>query len=364
MNHNRLGRGLVAGISLFLIIPGVISTVAQDGEELYLSSSDGKWWYVGGDGLGNYSRIQDAIDTASAGDTVFVYDDSSPYYENVIINKTIELIGEERDSTIIHGLRDGCAVLILSNCITLKGFTIQHWGHVNEYSTLTIIDVNNTCIENNIIQNNYTQGIYIYSSNNNFITGNIISTDDSTCIHLSNSDNNTIKQNAFNGENLNGIYIGSSTNTSIVNNSFSQSCDISSDFSNKTVIDGNVFSIYGQQAAAIDIQGSDCLIINNIIQTHGGTGLVLYMCTKTLVSKNNFLDNQIDAICYYCIDKRISTNAGPLFSENIFDNNYWNKQRNFPKPISGLIIVFFPFIFAPWIQFDWHPAQEPYEITS
>jgi len=59
--------------------------------------------YVGGSGTGNYSTIQDAIDDASDGDTVFVYNDSSPYIENVVVNKSINLIGEDKDSTVIDG---------------------------------------------------------------------------------------------------------------------------------------------------------------------------------------------------------------------------------------------------------------------
>jgi hypothetical protein len=35
----------------------------------------GKTLYVGGSGEGNYTKIQDAIDNASKGDTVFVYDE-------------------------------------------------------------------------------------------------------------------------------------------------------------------------------------------------------------------------------------------------------------------------------------------------
>ncbi|MGF3554110.1 MAG: hypothetical protein ACQXXF_02395, partial [Thermoplasmatota archaeon] len=53
----------------------------------------GNWLYVGGSGPKNYTKIQDAIDKATDGDTVFVYDDSSPYKENVIIYKSIKLIG-------------------------------------------------------------------------------------------------------------------------------------------------------------------------------------------------------------------------------------------------------------------------------
>ena len=56
--------------------------------------------YVGGSGPGNYTMIQNAIDDASAGETVFVY--NGTYFENVIVNKTIDVIGEERNNTIIE----------------------------------------------------------------------------------------------------------------------------------------------------------------------------------------------------------------------------------------------------------------------
>ena len=41
--------------------------------------------YVGGNGPNNYTTIQQAITNATNGDTVFVYDDSSPYFEHIII---------------------------------------------------------------------------------------------------------------------------------------------------------------------------------------------------------------------------------------------------------------------------------------
>ena len=45
--------------------------------------------YVGGSGLGNYTSIQDAINDSVDGDTVFVYDEGSPYYENLVVNRSI-----------------------------------------------------------------------------------------------------------------------------------------------------------------------------------------------------------------------------------------------------------------------------------
>jgi hypothetical protein len=48
--------------------------------------SIGNTLYVGGDGLGNYSNIQDAIDNAMDGDTVFVYNGTYNQNENIKID--------------------------------------------------------------------------------------------------------------------------------------------------------------------------------------------------------------------------------------------------------------------------------------
>jgi len=57
-------------------------------------TTESDWFYVGGTGLENYSRIQDAIDDASGGDTVFVY--SGVYNESILLNKSITLLGKTK----------------------------------------------------------------------------------------------------------------------------------------------------------------------------------------------------------------------------------------------------------------------------
>jgi len=47
-----------------------------------IRKGNGKTLYVGGSGPNNYSSIQKAINFAEPGDTIFIYDDSSPYYES------------------------------------------------------------------------------------------------------------------------------------------------------------------------------------------------------------------------------------------------------------------------------------------
>ena len=82
--------------------------------------------YVGGSGPGNYSRIQDAVDNASSGDTVFVYDDSSPYYESITINAGISLRGEHRNTTSIEG--GNRAISIFTDGVNVSGFRISNVG--------------------------------------------------------------------------------------------------------------------------------------------------------------------------------------------------------------------------------------------
>ena len=78
-----------------IVIPSTGTNVL---EKTSTTSFDGNTLYVGGLGPGNYSTIQAAINDANRGDTVIVFDDSSPYYENVVVDKSIQLINEDRNT--------------------------------------------------------------------------------------------------------------------------------------------------------------------------------------------------------------------------------------------------------------------------
>ncbi|MHC4537296.1 MAG: pectinesterase family protein, partial [Planctomycetota bacterium] len=61
-------------------------------------------------GSGEYTSIHEAIDNADDGDTIYVL--AGVYYENIIINKTITLIGNGSINTIINGSENGDVILI------------------------------------------------------------------------------------------------------------------------------------------------------------------------------------------------------------------------------------------------------------
>ena len=65
-----------------------------------------------------YKTIQEAINAAEAGDTIIV--EPGNYTENVLVNKTVSLIGRERDKTIIDGGYSLSVFRVISNNVKIK----------------------------------------------------------------------------------------------------------------------------------------------------------------------------------------------------------------------------------------------------
>jgi len=120
-------NAVIICIACMLICPGVAAFPKMIEKPNVPTFRNGNTLYVGGTGDGNYSSIQDAVDDAVDGDTVFVYSYSSPYYENVMINKPINLIGEDKDTTIVDGGND-IVLQVEKQLVTIKEFTLQNNG--------------------------------------------------------------------------------------------------------------------------------------------------------------------------------------------------------------------------------------------
>jgi parallel beta-helix repeat protein len=212
--------------------------------------------YVGGNGPNNYTTIQGAIEDASDGDTVFVYDDSSPYYENVVVDKSINLRGEDRDTTFIDGDKNGDAVTVTVDWANISGFSIRNCSY---YDHGIIIDsTNNNTIRDNIISGN-TIGIYLYESINNTISGNHIRSNIFWGIGLDIGANyNTISGNIISDNSI-GIFFHHSYNNKITGNYIVSNRDLGIELNflcNKTIISNKNYAIQ-------DYSNGDNLIYNN-----------------------------------------------------------------------------------------------------
>ncbi len=332
---------MVSICAVVLLVLGSLSNVvgyqAQDtGNQS--STSRGNWLYVGGIGPGNYSKIQDAIDNASDEDTVYVY--NGTYNEfNISIRKSIFLVGQDKYSTIIDANLSGNCINIFSNNVTIQGFTIRNANFPN--GTGIALYSYNTTICDNIITNNDWWGIHIRGSNNNNISYNIIS-------------NNGWA----------GIY-GRCSNQIIIGNK---------------IIDNSI--------GIVLTYGSLNIIKHNNISGNNGFGLEFDYVTNSTITQNNFFNNKGNAIFVRSILGELRVKLGnelyykkfhkeiydPYYTpwkKNIWDENYWSRSRILPQPIFGSIRILgreswvngIP-IPIDCVNFDWHPAKEPYDIPG
>jgi parallel beta-helix repeat protein len=137
----------------------------------------------------SHGYIQDLINNASDGDTIYI--PSGTYHENIFINKSISLIGEDKNTTIIDGGANVDVIFIFSDWVNISGFTIQ-----NSSDNAGIKIISKYCnIFNNIFLDNQV-GIYSYASNDNIIKRNIF-IDELIDVYIFNSYNLTIINNDF-----------------------------------------------------------------------------------------------------------------------------------------------------------------------
>lgn len=162
-----------------------------------------------------FDNIQDGINAVDVLGTVYVY--NGKYFENIFVYKTINLIGEDRDNTIIDGSRDGNVVCINAGMVNISNFTIQNSGTSSRYSAIKIFSHHNNILSNNISNNK--RGIHLIGSSNNTILDNIISNNKYGMLFW-HSNYNTIMGNSI-SNNKRGIYLSCTYYNNISNNNIS-----------------------------------------------------------------------------------------------------------------------------------------------
>ena len=200
---------------LGIVIAGILITDTKNGNtwQAEAQPAGGNILYVGGSGPGNYTSIQAAINDASDGDTIFVY--NGTYYENIIINKSINLVGEDRNGTIIDGGDNGDVVYIIEDEVSVESFGIRN---SSGYTGVKIYNANNSKISNCNISNNYYGVLISFSYNNSIYNCDI--NDNGYGIALGYSYNNSIYNCNINNNWINGIEMDYSYNNPIYNCNF------------------------------------------------------------------------------------------------------------------------------------------------
>ena len=214
MIKNLVTKILILSIILIEVNSTPIITSSDD-DTIYVDddNKDGPW-----DGTKEhpYCHIQQAIDNATDRDTIFVY--SGRYKENIVIDKSITLVGEDKNTTIIDGGGRNSVIYISTNEVSISSFTLRNSG-LNQGNAGIRIQGSWSCnIENNIICNNNHYGIWLENSSDSKIIDNIISYNRVTGINIWYSNNCSIIGNNISDNSLAGLSIYESNSNNVINN--------------------------------------------------------------------------------------------------------------------------------------------------
>jgi parallel beta-helix repeat protein len=214
---NRVATVAVITIVLLSLIAIYSPQLSDD----VLESKEGpRTIYVNNTGSGGaYTKITDAINDSEEGDTVFVY--GGNYTDDIYIEKSINLFGEDNGTTFINGIDRRTVIGISrSNYVNITGFSIigDIFDEDSSNSAISLYESHNCIIKNNIISN--TQyGIQVSGSSKiDIINNNISRIGEGIVIY--NNNGHQIKNNSISFS-INGIKFRFTDHNNITGNTIS-----------------------------------------------------------------------------------------------------------------------------------------------
>ncbi|VVB87098.1 Cell surface glycoprotein [uncultured archaeon] len=262
---------------------------------LLASSAGAATLTVNASGGADYTRIQDSIDNASTGDTIYVF--PGVYNENVDVNKSVNVVGSGSEVTIVRAFDSNNYVFrVTVDRVNISGFTVT--GATGfYYSGILLKGIKYSNISNNNVSGNqiginlvYDYTSTLVNSSNNILIGNRVS-NNIFGINLTSSNNNLLKGNIISNNNMGiDLYYNSNNNTLIDNTAIDNYVGIRIHSSSYNVLVNNIASnnTYGiENNGYFSTDSSDNQIYNNIFNNTNnfyfeGTVYNYWNTTKTL----------------------------------------------------------------------------------
>lgn len=293
-----------------------------------------------------YQYIQEGIDNASEFYTVYVC--NGTYYENITINKSINLIGEDKANTIIDGNNSKVVVSIERDTkeVRISSFSIRNSsgfmssGILTEYSNnieiyncniysnswegINIYHSNNTAVCNCTIYSTHFAGISMNQSGGNMIYNCNIS-NNAVGVLLSRGTNNTYIVGNIITDNVKGIFLEDSYNTSIAGN-FVNSNDESGihllSYSRHNMIYWNNFTNNGNYGIYLQGNSNNNTIFVNTLSFNAYGACIKGSRNNTIVG-NTIINNQKGL--YLCC----GAYSNRIYCNNLMQNCEWNAYDSY-----------------------------------
>ncbi|PXF61207.1 MAG: hypothetical protein C4B59_05520 [Candidatus Methanogaster sp.] len=302
--------------------------------------------------------IQDAIDGAGPGDTIYVHDGA--YVENVCVDKRVTLIGDGADVvTVLAADAKDHVFEVTADWVNISGFAVSgttgYWTgvirlnnadhcnisenncsnnrygiflHSSSYNTLINNTANSNIVDgislyhssnyNALTENNCSNnrcGICIDSSSYNTLTNHNANSNDNEGIYLSSSGNNRLTGNNVSNNGV-GISLGGSSNNKLTNNtanSNNYNGIYLSSSSHNTITENNCCSNKGDGIHLYSSNNYNTLSENNCL--NNGNGIFLYSSSHNILTSNTASNN------WYGIWLYAYSSSNNTLTDNIFINN-------------------------------------------
>ena len=251
----------------------------------------------------DYPTIQEAIDVANQGNTIYVR--AGTYYENLVVDKTVALLGENKNATVIVGVVHSpvwkSVISVHADDVKIVNLTVTNGGHgiylgarrtivtdcvayVNGFG-LTISSSSQNFLRRNLLFNNsYNLEILGFWSISDFIhdidSSNYVN--GKPVYYLVNEENLSINPTTF--PNVGYLGVVDSTNVQIANLSLSRNGD------------------------GLLIAFSPNTLIENVEASHNYHGISLIYSPRTTVKSCDFSYNDLGIFLYYTDDVNIKEN--------------------------------------------------------
>lgn len=148
-----------------------------------------------------YNTVQDAVSSFATYEGATVLVKAGTYQENVLVTKPVTLFSQDRNVTILKGTDVGAALSIVTDNVTITGFTVESGASVSPTANTGILleNAHNCTVDGNLVTDNYA-GVQLVNSTENVFRNNIINGNTYGFV-LQNSPQNSIDaSNTVNGK--------------------------------------------------------------------------------------------------------------------------------------------------------------------
>ncbi|MFX0211245.1 MAG: right-handed parallel beta-helix repeat-containing protein [Candidatus Hodarchaeota archaeon] len=282
----------------------------------------------------DYEKIQWAIGNASNGDIIFVR--AGTYYENVFVNKTVSLIGENKNTTIIDGagttiidsfLFDG-GLFVFADDVKIANFTVRN-GSYGINIRGDHISGNRVTVTDCVAYNNWF-GLKMFQSSQNLLRRNLLFNNSYNLHigefwHINEFLHDIDTSNLVNGKPV--YYLANKKNLSINPVSFPNIGYLG--VVNSTNVRISNFSISRNGEGLLIAFSSDTLI-ERIEATNNFNGISLSESLRTTIRHCNFSYNYEGIFAYYSDYVIIEENTVSHNDQGIFlmGSNYGTVHHN------------------------------------